>query len=100
MPWDFLSQSQDIEAYNQGGRLRATVPSGYYVDLTQIAADYGWLRVPAGTDWRANTNTRFFWMFYKPDGLSWLDAMLEIYEAPQLGGYLPTPTPSADSQES
>lgn len=100
MPWDFLSLGQDIETYNQGGRLRSEVPSGYYVDFTQIAADYGWERVAAGSNWRANANTRFFWMFYKPDGLSWLDAMLEIYEPAQLGGYLPTPTPMADSQES
>ncbi|RMG79703.1 MAG: hypothetical protein D6712_19270, partial [Chloroflexi bacterium] len=52
MPWDFLSaQSGDIEAYTQGGRLRSEMPQGYYIDFTQLAADYGWERVPAGSDW-------------------------------------------------
>jgi len=95
MPWDFLSRV-DIEAFNQGGRLRTEMPAGYYVDFTQIASDYGWLPRPAGSDWRANANTRFFWMFYKPDGLDWLDAMLEIYLSSQLGGFAPTPQAAAN----
>jgi TolB protein len=80
IPWDFLSASgTDVEAYNQGGRFRAEVPAGYYIDLTQIAQDYGWLPMPAGSDWRANAAQRNFWMFYKPDGLDWCGAMLRIY---------------------
>jgi TolB protein len=94
MPWDFASRNQgDIEAYNQGGRLREEMPDGYYVDFTQLAADYGWERVPAGRDWRANFNSTNFWMFRKTDGLSWYEAMREIYTEAQLGGFAPTPTP-------
>lgn len=96
LPWDFLTRSQDIEAYNQGGRTRASVPTGYYVDFTQLAVDYGWERIPAGETWRANADTRFFWMFYKPEGLSWVDAMLEIYTPGEMGGFLPTPTATAN----
>ncbi len=93
MPWDFLSRSQgDVEAYDQGGKLRAQVPTGYYVDLTQLAKDYGWDRVPAGTDWRANFNAVNYWMFVRSDGLSWFDAMREIYTLGELGGFAPTPT--------
>ena len=89
LPWDFLAATEggDVEAFNQGGRLRFEVPSGYYVDLTQLAADYGWLRQPAGTDWRANVNTRNYWLFVKHEGLTWCDAMLEIYEPPQIAGF-------------
>ena len=93
MPWDFLSRNQgDVEAYNQGGRLRSEFPQGYYVDLTQLAEDYGWGRLSAGTDWRANFNTINYWMLVKDEGLSWLEAMRELYTVDQLGGFVPTPT--------
>lgn len=95
MPWDFLSATQgDVEAYNQGGRLRGDVPSGYYIDLTQLAEDYGWERRAAGSDWRANVATRNFWLFTKTDGLSWYDAMLEIYPEGQLVNFAPSGTGS------
>lgn len=92
MPWDFLSRSQgDVEAYNQGGRLKSEIPAGYYVDFTQLAADYGWLPRVAGTDWRANSNSINYWMFWKPDGLSWYNAMLEIHTEGELINFAPTP---------
>lgn len=95
MPWDFLSRNQgDVEAYNQGGRLRAEVPSGYYVDFTQLASDYGWGRIPAGTDWRANFNATNYWVYTKPEGLTWFDAMRELYTLGQLGGFAPTAVPA------
>ena len=94
MPWDFASRNQgDVEAYDQGGRLRTEIPAGYYVDLTQLAADYGWTRVPAGGDWRANFNSTNYWMFTKPDGLTWYDAMRELYAVSQMGGFAPEATP-------
>lgn len=96
MPWDMLSRSQgDVEAYNQGGRLRGEVPPGYYVDITSLAASYGWRPIPAGSDWRANANSINYWMFVKTDGLDWYSAMREIYAESQLGGFVPTPTPAA-----
>ncbi len=100
MPWDFLSRNQgDVEAYDQGGRLRTEMPSGYYVDLTQLVHDYGWDSVPAGTDWRANFNATNYWMYIKTDGLAWFDAMRELYTLGQLGGFAPTAVPqTADEQ--
>ncbi|MFN8447954.1 MAG: hypothetical protein U0521_05045 [Anaerolineae bacterium] len=95
LPWDFASRTEgDVEAYDAGGRVRAEVPSGYYVDFTQIAADFGWQRVPAGRDWRANSNTINYWSFQKRDGLDWLAAMREIYTADQLSGFQPTAQPA------
>lgn len=100
MPWDFLSRNQggDVEAYEQGGRLRTEVPAGYYIDLSKLAQDYGWQRVPAGTDWRANVNTINYWLFRKADGLDWYAAMRELYTSDQLGGFSPTPTPAPVQQ--
>lgn len=94
MPWDFASRTQgDVEAYDQGGRLRNAVPGGYYVDFTQLAADYGWERVPAGSDWRANANAINYWLFLKSDGLDWYNAMREIYPEGQLINFAPTAIP-------
>ncbi|MBZ0297965.1 MAG: DPP IV N-terminal domain-containing protein [Anaerolineae bacterium] len=93
IPWDFISRNQgDVEAYNQGGRVRSTMPTGYYVDLTRLAADFGWQRLPAGNDWRANFNSTNYWIFYKSGGLAWYDAMRELYSEGELGGFAPQPT--------
>jgi TolB protein len=93
-PWDFASRTAgDVQAYDQGGRYRDEVPSGYYVDFTQLAADYGWDRVPAGSDWRANSNAINYCLFEKRDGLSWFEAMREIYTEGQLGNFAPTLVP-------
>lgn len=98
LPWDFLSRTEgDVEAFNQGGRLRADVPTGYYIDLTLLANDYDWGRRAAGTDWRANSNSINYWFFYRPDGLDWYSAMREIYLESQLGGFNPTPVPQVQS---
>lgn len=95
IPWDFLSRSGgDVEAYNQGGRLKTEIPRGYYIDFTQLAQDYGWEGMPAGNDWRANANTINYWLFRKSDGLDWYNAMLEIYQESQMGGFVPTTTPA------
>jgi TolB protein len=95
LPWDFLSRNQgDVEAYNQGGRLRQQVPAGYYVDFTLRASDYGWQRLPANTDWRANVNGINYAMYIKPEGLDWYNAMLEIHTPGELINFAPTPTPA------
>jgi TolB protein len=94
MPWDMLSRnSGDVQAYDQGGRLKSAVPEGYYVDFTQIAADYGWSRAAAGTDWRANINAINYWLFEKTGNLDWYAAMRELYTDSQLGGFAATSTP-------
>jgi len=94
MPWDFASRTEgDIEAYNQGGRLKRQFPEGYYIDFTQLAHDYDWGRYPAGSDWRANANSINYWLFTRPDGLTWYQAMRELYTEAQLGGFAPTATP-------
>lgn len=88
LPWDFLATTQgDVDAFNQGGRLRREVPTGYYIDLTQLAADYDWERVPAGSDWVANTRARNFWLFINDNNLTWCAAMLQLYSEGELVNY-------------
>lgn len=95
MPWDFQAREQrDVQAYDEGGRLRQQMPEGYYVDFTQLALDYGWERMPAGSDWRANINAVNYWMFRKTDGLDWFTAMREIYTEGSLINFAPTAAPT------
>lgn len=99
MPWDFASRTGgDVEAYDQGGRLKNAAPEGYYIDLTQLAADYGWGRLPAGDDWRANANSTNFWLLVKQEGLDWYSAMRELYPEGQLINFAPTAAPEAAVQ--
>jgi TolB protein len=100
MPWDLLSRNGDVQAYDQGGRLKSAVPTGYYIDFTQLAADYGWMRVPAASDWRANVNTINYWLFEKTGGLDWYAAMRQLYTDSQLGGFAPTPTAAEATEQS
>ncbi|MBN1965423.1 MAG: PD40 domain-containing protein, partial [Anaerolineae bacterium] len=93
LPWDFMSRtSGDVQAYEEGGRLRASIPAGYYVDITQLAEDYGWERLPADRTWRANFGGVLFWQLVKTEGLTWDQAMLELYSADDLTRYLTEPT--------
>jgi TolB protein len=88
LPWDFLAAtSGNVDAYEQGGTYRSTVQPGYYIDFTQIAADYGWERVAASSDWRANTRGRNYWLFINDGGLTWCQAMLQQYSEGELINY-------------
>jgi len=103
LPWDFTARfsGEDVEAYDRGGKLRDEIPGGYYVDLTRLAEDYGWTRVPSDSSWRYNWAGVLFWQYEKRDGLDWLDAMLEIYPEEEVRrtfsvpGSLPTSAPAA-----
>jgi TolB protein len=93
LPWDFSARrGGDVEAYDEGGRLRSGVPAGYYVDLTQIFADYGWTRLPADRSWRYNFGGVLFWEFVNHGGMTWEEAMLEIYSTDELANFLSVPT--------
>jgi TolB protein len=95
-PWDFASRLGDeVEAYENGGRLKAAIPSGYYVDFTEIAALYGWQRVPSDPSWRYNWPGILYWQYEKHDGLDWWTAMSEIYSPETLEAAFSGPTPRA-----
>ena len=78
-PWDLKARSEGGLAAVQGGRPMDEVPSGYYVDFTTLAADYGWERVPALYRWRYYWPDIRWWHFQKTDGLTWWECMLEVY---------------------
>ena len=80
-PWSLAARSEGGLATAQGGRLKTSIPKGYYVDFTTIAADYGWERRNALRNWRASYFDVEWWHFQKTEGMSWYDCMLELYTA-------------------
>ncbi len=89
IPWDLLSRgSGDVTAYNEGGRLATTVSSGYYIDFTQLAADYGWYPIGSDRSWRVNTPGLLFWVFTNNENLTWPQAMQQLYTDAELQRFL------------
>jgi TolB protein len=83
-PWDLKVRQAGGLAAREGGELKQEVPLGYYVDFTELASDYGWERVPASNRWRHQWADTNWWLFQKTQGLSWLEAMLELYRSDQI----------------
>jgi len=79
-PWEFSPRFDgDAVAYDQGGVYKEEIPEGYYVDFTALAQEYGFLRQPALSNWRTYYAGARFAEFALMDGLSWTEAMLELY---------------------
>ena len=72
----------------------------YYVDFTQLAADYGWERTPADHSWLRIYNGVRFWEFVKTQNLTWLEAMLEIYPRQDLSAFVGAPAPASEGEGS
>ena len=92
--WDINARfSGDPAAYEKGGQPGSVLP-GYWVDLTEMAARYGWERLPARSNWRTFFPGIRFNQFVIRGGLDWNQAMAEIYppEALQTPTSIPTYT--------
>ena len=77
--WDLNARySLDPANYEMGGKF-APVPSGYWVDFTSLAQNFGWQRLPALSNWRNFYQGTRFNEFVRTDNLSWYEAMLELY---------------------
>lgn len=93
-PWDFGARfGGDVAAYDAGGRLKGSVPSGYYVDFTRAAHIFGWNPTASDSTWRYNWPGILYWQYEKRDGLDWWSAMLELYPEANLRQVFDTPTP-------
>ena len=78
-PWDLSARyNLDPKVYEQGGTY-SEVPPGYWVDVTSLASQYGWERVPALPNWRTFYRGARFTEFTLTGGLDWYSAMLELY---------------------
>ena len=95
LPWNFDARYSGFPLpYEQGGALAETVPAGYWIDMTWLAAAYDWEILPALSSWRAVFASARFNQFVKNDGLDWKSAMLELYPPEALQTSTPFPTPT------
>jgi len=102
-PWN-LNARYDLDpvTYEQGGEY-ARVPAGYWIDITSLVSAYGWERLPSLPNWRTYYKGARFSTFVLTNGLSWYDAMKELYPAEALATptrvfaptLTPTPTPTS-----
>ncbi len=88
-PWDLNARYRgDPRSYDQGGEY-GPIPDGYWLDFTELAARYGWERLPAMIDWRTYYPATQFGTFVMREGLTWSAAMEQVYP----GEAVATPTP-------
>jgi len=89
-PWDFNSRyADDPYAYDRGGTLKVNIPTGYYIDFTELALDFGFERLPALANWRTFYPGARYNEFVLRGDLSWEEAMLQLY--PRTAIITPTP---------
>ena len=78
-PWDLSARyNLDPKVYEQGGTY-SPIPAGYWVDVTSLAQQYNWVRVPALPNWRTFYRGARFTEFALIDGLDFYSAMLQLY---------------------
>lgn len=82
--WDLHAREEGGSALVEGGTIKENVPSGYYVDFTALAGDYGWERLPSLWRWRYSWLDIWWWEFQKTDGMGWWECMLELYEPEEI----------------
>jgi TolB protein len=92
-PWSYwwhIVPSEDPEGYAQGGRYQP-IPDGYYDDFTALANRNGWERIASyqeeDYDWHRDSNGVEYWHYQRMDGLTWYEAMREIYPQELLDQY-------------
>jgi TolB protein len=84
-PWHFWwhpDPQQSPETLANGGR-RLPIPAGYFVDVTALAERYGWSRIASyhldDFDWRRDSTATEYWHYQLTSGLTWYQAMSQIY---------------------
>lgn len=63
-------------------------PAGMWIDFTALAADFGFERLPALPNWRTYYPGALFNQFAFKAGLSWEEAMLQLYTPEQVAAIL------------
>jgi TolB protein len=82
--WDLNAREEGGRAFVEGGAIKERIPSGYYVDFTTLAGDYGWERVPSMWRWRYSWPDILWWELQKPGELDWWECMLEVFEPEEI----------------
>lgn len=86
-PWNYSERARTVLAPGQGG-VEKSPPTGYYVDMTALAREYGWEPISAYDDdeeysWTWHFLAFEYWHYqksFRENGvLNWYQAMLDIY---------------------
>lgn len=79
--WDVSPQAR-ARAANRGGLIRGVLP-GYYIDVTELARQFGWRRIPSHTqpdfDWRRDFQALEYWHYQASSDVTWWEALREVY---------------------
>ena len=85
--WD-VSETTRARIGGRGGIAKG-IAFGYYVDFTELARQYGWRRIQSHTqatfDWHRDFQAIEYWHFQKTDGLTWWQALHEVYRPEEIG---------------
>lgn len=86
-PWDLSYQARWVDAPGSGGRPLGFI-TDYYVDFSQLANDAGWSRIASYEsqefDWRQNKIALEYWHYQRTTGVTWWQAMQEVYPSDDL----------------
>ncbi|RMF02507.1 MAG: hypothetical protein D6768_08090 [Chloroflexi bacterium] len=85
-PWNYSRRARVEIAPEQGG-IEKAIPSGYYLDMTALAREYGWDRISSYDDdefsWTWNFLAFEYWHYQKRfksgESANWYRAMQDIY---------------------
>jgi TolB protein len=102
--WDINSRyTGDPIAYDNGGS-ETVIPTGYWVNFTEIAQRFGWDRLPALNNWQTFYPSMRFNQFVYREGLDYQSALDELYPPEAIRTSTPkptmTPTPTKTPQYS
>ena len=84
-PWYFWWHPDPIKdpATAANGGQRLPILAGYFVDVTALAERYGWSRIASyrleDFHWQHDSTATEYWHFQHTDGLTWYQAMAQIY---------------------
>jgi len=86
-PWDFNARYSGNNAdYENGGSIAQTIPAGYWLDFTELAAAYGWKRFPSETYWQFSESASRYQYFAFTQDLSLRTALLQLYPLESIQG--------------
>jgi TolB protein len=85
LPWDFNARYSGSNLnYENGGAIAKNFPQGYWVDFTDLAQAYGWLRFPAQSYWQYSESASRYQYFVFTQGLSLEYALKEVYSPEEI----------------
>ena len=94
LPWDFNARySGSNLSYENGGVIARNIPQGYWVDFTDLAQAYGWLRFPAQSYWQFSESASRYQYFAFRQGLSLLSALEEVYTHEEIQAWIGSANP-------